>query len=532
MKNLLITLVLLFVGHYFIFAQNPMVFDQYNSSYVSDLEYVNDSTYVVALRVGNEKNHSTLQWYKDSEFLYDLEYFDRVASLDIRKENDHTYLDYIFDHSCDYIWNGFSTISADTNWVRSEFVLFGNYGESLQAVRISESLIFVLNKNKQLIRPDTNGTSLKTEQINLSGDVILQKLDNKIALLGENESIIKQVKEADSSDIILTHSNNAGLKILNYQSQYYLLGKGNIGVFDMDGQFIKSIEFPDNLRAIDVIIDHDEQLIMLGSKEENNTTTNYLYQLLSDGEWTEIYSIAEPHLNLREIKLKPNNEILLLGSIYETEYRERGFILDIAAPLSYSPDLSIDYLGASITQNENGHDILETSIRVNNLGSTDAYNVNVFSTEYGCHNPSESSCECPKIETSFSFIPANSSVEVNIETSIETTFTLKPELCFYLSGAKQHYDKSFEDNLSCDLLLDTDEVVIKESTFDLYPNPAGHVLRSKSAQFTDAFEIIDLQGRVVMNDQYRTGLNIKNLISGIYYVRNMESNEVSKFIKI
>ncbi|GLR19214.1 T9SS type A sorting domain-containing protein [Portibacter lacus] len=536
MKYLIYYTFLLCLGTNILEAQNPMVFDQYNSSYVSDLEYVNDSTYVVALRVGNEKNHSTLQWYKDSEFLYDLKYVDQVTKQNLRKVNDQLYLDYIYRYYCDVLSSGFITIPADTSWVRSEYAHpYLYFGDTLQAVRISDSLSIILNERNQLFYKDSSRLSFQTEQLSLNGNILLQKLETNIALLGDNSSIIRDVAKLDSSDLVLSHANNRGLEIIVYNDKYYLLGSKKISIFEKNGQLLETIEYPDSLQVLDMIVDHEDKLLILGTKEDQNIQSHHIFQLMDLFSWEETYTNSDLNFSFREMRLSPKNEVILLGSTKinanEKEYPEMGVILNTSNTIQYSPDFSIEYSGTSIEIESDAYYRIKASVTVNNQSDKDAYNVHVYSTEFGCSYDFYFYCGCFSLRNTIPYIPANSSVDIYLETFIDTIIELVPEVCFYVSGADQLYDVNQNDNTTCGLLLDVEDLDLKESVLDLFPNPASHVLRSKSAEYEDQFEIIDLQGKVLKRTTYQEGINIYDLNPGFYFARDLTNSTIGKFLK-
>jgi Secretion system C-terminal sorting domain len=80
---------------------------------------------------------------------------------------------------------------------------------------------------------------------------------------------------------------------------------------------------------------------------------------------------------------------------------------------------------------------------------------------------------------------------------------------------------------------------LKNDNFELanlkiFPNPASNFLEVSSSEKIDSYQIIDLQGKVILSDDFSTNkIDITNLNSGIYFikVRSKEKTNVRKFIK-
>lgn len=79
------------------------------------------------------------------------------------------------------------------------------------------------------------------------------------------------------------------------------------------------------------------------------------------------------------------------------------------------------------------------------------------------------------------------------------------------------------------VLLSTDRIIKEEDSFVLYPNPA----KNQKVFFTQPtnYTLYDMQGRIIINAQNATFINVTNLNAGTYIVRNQKGQTQKLLVK-
>lgn len=90
-------------------------------------------------------------------------------------------------------------------------------------------------------------------------------------------------------------------------------------------------------------------------------------------------------------------------------------------------------------------------------------------------------------------------------------------------------------NFSNELNVVLSSVENQYSNLKLYPNPANTTIYIENCTAT-YFEIIDLQGRSILNDEFSSIISIKDLSPGVYFIKFIDSNkktmQMHKIVKI
>lgn len=518
------------------FSQGVIFDPSDRASKVLDILSISSSEYIFASK-SDFSSGAKIIWYRNDSIIKMHILNQNISGLDLELTEEGVLVEASSFFQCDVIVPFFHTFLLDTITSEESYLptasqldedfaqitrtseedlilitgdAISNIGEILKVYR-EDDLVLEYKLPSEKINKITEGQ----DRIYVYGGEYLLYF-NKIGLVVdsiflEGETVVDVTEMIDHDQIaVLTDARVLTINFLTGIDRSY----------DLPGLAARPIDllFSDELYLLLVFLDEDKEVQTLDF--QGNWQTHY-HLKFDKAEYTEMYPM-------------PNNEIWITGRYYHdftnntggSDYRYEGaYVIEKTLQTEDAEnDLGLEFLGyESISDNE-----VKVDLRLTNHSDSQLKDIKVLS-----NNLSLVWCNERYFDAYVDSIAAGESLEVSDTIKLFSNLR-EDDYCFYVLGSGQNVDSDFGDNVTCALLVNTQDQLEKKNDLIIYPNPAVDELVIENSDTTVKYFILNLQGQLIKVVKTGSSNTIKlgDLVPGIYLLKDSTTGNTQKFVKI
>ncbi len=510
---------------------------------ISDLQYINDSTYAVStLSYGNISAEGNVQIIQNDVVILKKLIVD-PEDLRLRMKEDVLMVDAIFQDECDITFNAFFSMPYDSMPERYSLnyddVLDDFFPEMLIAddgqIYLLSNGNFTEERHLITIGESKNDTLIS---LNIYGGVDLTKKDDFLIIYGAFDFIIFNIKTRESVTI---NTRDDIQDIAFVEEELYVLSGDTIRIYNLMGNHLESRSLLQNFVFKD-IEEGDSGIYLTGY------TPDYLewkvYQL-TDDSLIEYYHIPSDTLRFYRTEWMPNFGLVGIGSFvtqdFELNYTSPGIQILNGCLVFMDQEESVDSIDFGVSFESYEIELIEneidflwneyrltTSILVSNHGEQRLENFKAYTTFV---TQLVGYCYYDYLIYESDEIQPFEEVIIHDTTYWSTYPGYISDICLWGYSAGNRYDYFHDDNIDCITISSTENVDSIDSMF-IYPNPTAEEIHISGIPLNTSFEIVNISGYLIQEGNLNGSkeITVGNLKSGIYFLRI--GHQSFKFVKI
>lgn len=509
------------------FAQYSITDTESRVSSIADLHFLNDEEYVIVVK-SEWDGKDRIEYYKNEVLQRRVELESHFFEYDLVKQDDSLRLVMTGENGCDIFINDYFIVNLDTlqgdNLITT--IAFEPLEKQLKKVNLLQNgdIAYIEGYAGERSSSSINIGNGEEEIFSLalpeSEIQEIEEYNDRIFFYGKDQCIIYNTSSQTVDTILRRESSHFLAVVQEVETDNYLILHSEGVIRTNVKDLYEEIYLPVGPYWFYDIVSTDKVYLLGGSEEQGNI----LFEISGDEvEEVEVNPFCF-RVNLDEMYVSPGGKIVYTGNVLDNDY------LEIYRPLSYvlvKGDLLThngqDYEVELLDAYGNGEDAVTVEVRLKNNSTDTLRGMQLFSSTIdGIW------CTYSALNKKVEMLLPEEELIITESIPLKVNFKFDGELCVYGINVGQSIDRNLCNNYSCLQITNTEDVFQEELVY-VSPVPSQDRIFLSTDERHFAYQIIDVQGRLVSTGNYVGEIDIHMLSNGMYFLKS--EHGVHKFVK-